>query len=445
MYYLGHRDRSCSHQSNNHDQVAAQCGLISLRAEFERRHWTSFRRFAFSTSYNPAQASDAAFVAGVVDALQVPHDSPMVGGLRSLFFESYTIAAHALRARLERTDDDPPVKLPNAERESRRKALVSRLDGLTGLDDDLDISHALQDRVVQIWTDNQLRYIPLSACTTRSQETLGTKKAADYKDYVADLGGERKIYRALQRRSLALEFAGLVKYEVSMKVIDEYFRLFDLPPPSSAYDSVSLEQIYLADQELWVEIARLARAGIRMDDGGVKPVEMHMPTVFASQRVQLHLTPLQRTHRLPPAASPPGVTAKVEPKPPGTGKSAQKRLKRSLALAESEKRARTDRDSAAARIANAFAAPKDEPGRGKGAGKADGKRVANLPPTMRAACVGKIDRDGRMTSICFGCNLEGCPKAKWGASCDKGFHGCAKMKSNGAACGGAHKFSDCTS
>ena len=106
-----------------------RCGLSDLQSEFEARQWTSFRRFAFANSFSPAQASDAAFMSGVVDVLKVAHDSPKVGGLRSFNFESYTTAAHSLRARLERTDDDPPVRLPNAEREPRRRKLVDRLVG----------------------------------------------------------------------------------------------------------------------------------------------------------------------------------------------------------------------------------------------------------------------------------------------------------------------------
>ena len=64
---------------------------------------------------------------------------------------------------------------------------------------------------------------------------------------------------------------------------------------------------------------------------------------------------------------------------------------------------------------------------------------------MRPNCVGKIKQGDAMVNICYSCNLQGCPDAAWGAKCRKGFHGCAKKKPDGSACGGAHKFTECNS
>ena len=106
--------------------------------------------------------------------------------------------------RLERTDDDPPRRLPNIEQEARRRLLQDRLTGLT-LEGELDISYALVDFCCEIYSDGVVKYIPLTRCTKRSQEILGQKRAADWKDYTADVSTTYKVEKTFQRRALAME------------------------------------------------------------------------------------------------------------------------------------------------------------------------------------------------------------------------------------------------
>ena len=80
--------------------------------------------------------------------------------------------------------------MPNLEREARRAALAARLPGLR-LVGEMDVSHALVDLCSTMRDDDVVRYVPLNKCTKRDQEVLGIKKAADFKDYVADLSTTR--------------------------------------------------------------------------------------------------------------------------------------------------------------------------------------------------------------------------------------------------------------
>ena len=72
--------------------------------------------------------------------------------------ESYTIASADLKSRIDRKDDDAPRKLAVAERASRHQDQVRRLRGLN-LVGELEASHSLIDAVVQMYDDNQLRYL----------------------------------------------------------------------------------------------------------------------------------------------------------------------------------------------------------------------------------------------------------------------------------------------
>ena len=312
--------------------------------------------------------------------------------------------------RLERTDEDVPRKLPNVEREARRAALARRLTGLR-LVGELDVSHALTDLATTIYDNDVLQYIPLAKCTKRDQEVLGTKKAADWKDYVADTTSTRKLGLAWQRRALAMDIAGMCPYEVQMTVIDRFMELLDNDIDGI---SVTVAQTIKADEMLFVETAKLCRAGIKCSPG-VSPIGDCLLQVFETQRIQLLLTPRDapQRQRQKPTASVPKVE---QPNPAQPGNPKKRRGNHQQPNGTKQEHLAT------------------VPTKGKGKGKSP-----NMPQAMIGTCTPKYNG----VNLCFGYNLKTCPhNVEPGTSCPRGLHACAKLR-NGTACGGEHAFSDC--
>ena len=100
---------------------AAQVGVPQPAVDaIEAEGWTSMGAFAFATSQPPGMADDTAFRRDI--AVPILGANPQLGPLaavRRLFFEAYTMVAADMRDRVERTDEDPPKKLPKVEREDR--------------------------------------------------------------------------------------------------------------------------------------------------------------------------------------------------------------------------------------------------------------------------------------------------------------------------------------
>ena len=63
------------------------------------------------------------------------------------------------RRRLHRSDDDPPARLPDPEKESRRKRLSNKLVGIE-MEGDLDLAHCLIDLAYEAWEKNRMEFIP---------------------------------------------------------------------------------------------------------------------------------------------------------------------------------------------------------------------------------------------------------------------------------------------
>ena len=86
--------------------------------------WDTMAKFAFACPQAPGVGDDAIFRRDVVTPVLGP--APLAGAmasLRRLFFEAYTLVASDMKSRVERTDDDPPKKMPRVERQARLLAL----------------------------------------------------------------------------------------------------------------------------------------------------------------------------------------------------------------------------------------------------------------------------------------------------------------------------------
>ena len=363
-------------------------------AAMRLRGFTTLGALAFSSSYTPGQADDAAFVRGVLEPLLglEPERNPDSPRIRRLYVEAYSMSIGEIKRRIERTDADVPTKLPVEERKERMDRLRVRLPGLE-IKGHLEPSHALVDLMVQMLEQGVLKYVPWSSCTCREQEVLGTKKAdvgttivplsngllktqkADHL-YIADTGDSLKLQNALQRRALAAELAGLCDYNImqllNIKLMKEFLR-----EPLPHYKKISVAQLERADKLAFARVAELTEGGLSRDAMGRYPMAEALLAVIEDAEFKFMLM------QLPESSS-----------------------------------------STATESTAGKAEKPDKPNKGKGKGKGN-KRLAPGAgaDTSRFANTCNKTEDG--SPICFAYQKGRCKaKVEDGARCSRGFHVC---------------------
>ena len=78
--------------------------------------WSNMGSFAFACPQALGGGDDAAFTRDVITPiLGSEPDRGAIASLRRLFFEAYTFVVQDMRTRVDRSEDDPPRKLPRVE------------------------------------------------------------------------------------------------------------------------------------------------------------------------------------------------------------------------------------------------------------------------------------------------------------------------------------------
>jgi hypothetical protein len=209
------------------EQRLTELELHDLLPLFAAKGWTTAGAFAFSTTFVPGSADDAAFKRQVLEPLVTPAqvEGPQAPSIRRLFYESYTMAVADLKRKVEANGDELPRRLPTAERAARLVNQQTRLLGLV-LEEDLECSNALIDKGIQMVEDNLLSYISWEQCTTRAQELVNTKAIKEYKtdgggflrevsaraESAANTSSDLRLRVALQRRGLMFDQCELMSY-----------------------------------------------------------------------------------------------------------------------------------------------------------------------------------------------------------------------------------------
>jgi hypothetical protein len=223
-----------------------------------------------------------------------------------LFFESYTLLAAELKARVERTSTEIETtrRLAAPERQARFRALQGKLPGMV-LNGPWEVGHGVTDTVVTMMEDNVLRYIPWEACVSREAELQGTKKLKEWRpgsdrvvrevetsiDTPSDIGSDYALYQTLTRRGYALEMGGACSHAVHDKWVQQLMAELQRPPPPK-HARISIEQLRRADVELWKKIAEATRDGIQPDMTGARPIDAAMSALMRDPGVTLLLMPL---------------------------------------------------------------------------------------------------------------------------------------------------------
>ena len=388
--------------------------------------WRNLGSFAFSSSYSPGNPDDAPFLRDVVR--RVFGETPSAGqtsALRRVYFEAFTLSAADLKKRLEQTDQDPPRKLPAAERNSRYETVKAKYPGLT-LTGQLECAHSLVDRVVQMVDDSVLRYLSWEECTTREMELAGVKKIKEWRADAngvlremvrdppssADVSSPLHVQWALQRRGLALEQGQLLTFSDHERWTNRMLRELTRDPPYG-YQRTTLEQLHRADKEVFRRLAEETRDGLALGAGGELPLAPHFQAI----------------------CNEPGVQALLLPLPEG----ARKR-KRSRSVSRShERRRRADRERGKKQDGKERDGGKKgdaEKRKDKDKEKDQPNKRGNprMPKELQGQCACREDGE----PICFGFNLETCSAVAAGQKCSKGWHICCKPK-----CGKPHPFRKC--
>jgi hypothetical protein len=404
--------------------------IVKIKA----KGWSCLADFAYASAYIPGQGSDAAFVTSVLVAVVGAdyEDSADTPKLRRLYFEAHTLSVADLRRRTERTDSDPPLKLPAEERVVRMARLKLRLNGfdISGVNEP---SHSLVDSITQMLETSQVRYVPWSACTAREQEILGIKKIImehgfepdssgflkqrpKQDEYLADITTDLLLTHALFRRAIAFELANICKFEVfaslTTKLLREYMR-----PPVHKYAKVTLEQLENADKFVFIEIGARTVGGVGVRPDGTIPVEVAMQEILKSPDFLFLLMQMPVSGGGSSSSGSKHVANKGAGKTRGNSRSRSRRRK----ITEMQ-----DRNRKANESSRSNSSGKGSKG-GKGGKATKGRAKGPFDPSS------EVGRTVDGAPICFAYNTGGCTECAPGERCSKGFHVCWKI-----GCGKAH-------
>ena len=278
----------------------------------------TFASYAFASTWTPGVADDSQFIDKVVLPVLGDKDHVDAPKLRRLAYEAYGLVAGETRARMERSGEELPRKLPVAERQARFEALKRRLPGLE-LSGPFEPAYCLVDSVASMVEDGALKYLSWRECISREEEVLGVKKAKEWKPdnhgilrevvmldregMQADTGTDMKLYIALQRRrGAAMEMGGLLKYEDHQELVRLFLKTL-FKKPYSGYVSVTHEQLQRADIEIWQIVSDKTRSGLSPNSRGEHPAALALKEALLDNGVAQLLQCIPVSRHLPSAGS----------------------------------------------------------------------------------------------------------------------------------------------
>ena len=380
-------------------------GLEDLTPLFIDKGWSTYNEFAFSASYMPGNPDESVFVEKVIVPLLGDADSPRRAKIRFLFFESFTLSVEELKRKSRPDDDEKPKKLPALERNERLENIRSSLSGLS-IEGDLEPSFGLIDKFVAMQEEGTLKYLPWSDLGRRDQEIRGCKKEEYWKadsagslkqhshlvEIQADTSSDLRLKSALQRRGIALQVAGLMKYKTHMIWVDKMFREY-MRDPLFGYERVSLEQLARADAELFAELSELSKGCLNSTALGGLALDHLLPVAMADPRVSSLLVPLPGRSR----------GSKID-EIKGGEKWKDKR---------EERKKKGDKDKGRGK-------------RGKGDKDKDkdkGNSDKRLPKDLQGQ---NLMQSLKGKKICYNFNMAGCKDILQNGACQKGLHVCMR-------------------
>lgn len=363
--------------------------------KFVLKKFATFGRYAFSIAYSPHQSDETPLINFLTNLLEEMPGEDQVACLRRLFFECHTAALTDVRQRVESSPDPSQAtrKLPTAERVFRQKEQEARLGGIIFNPDTIPANYVV-DSFVEMCELGVLTYIKAEACCSRAQEVAAIKRdptvstdssgllkvGTKQSDPTCETNSELKLRAAWQRRSLAMDLAGLSTFNNVETWVQFLFSHLMRDQPRG-FSRITLQQIMDCDKQLFTQISHMTMGKLVAGPGDPKPFDVALAKLKDSTEVLQYLTPLPavKVHDPPPAAHPrPAKTSKNETKGSSKGN----------------------------KIPNS--------------NKQQGSAKTQLPE-------GCVTHDGEGLPLCFGfqngkCKFKGPP----GKRCARGYHKCYK-------------------
>ena len=286
----------------------SRASVIGLSAEvigkLEENNVHTFGMFAFCCPYTPGASDETPFSSAITEILGRAPSISELAGLRRLYFESHAMALAEMKIKINRTETDEPKALPAPERESRLRSQKSRLVGVL-ITSSTQPANSLVDKCCQQLEDQMVRYISLNKCASREQELAGAEKEKSLifdssghikmnqsdKEMSISVSSDLQVRDAMTRRALAYDQAGFISYGVLSRWI---IRLFEamLKEVPAGYRRVSIDQVMLADRELWKLVSEDTNANVSVKPDGSRPVDDSIIHFTFSSEVIFHLLPL---------------------------------------------------------------------------------------------------------------------------------------------------------
>lgn len=279
----------------------------------------SYGRFAFAVPYAPQHPDDRPFQDFLQTLLGVAPSDSQLSALRRLFFESHTMALADVRSRVESSPDQSITtrKLPTAERLARQKIQHDRLTGIIFTPDTIPANH-LVDAFVDMVETGLLTYVKAEQCCSRAQEVSSLKRdtaiALDSNGLLkvgkksaegtCEANTELKLRAAWQRRSLAMDLAGIASFEVVEQWVLLLFTYLMREQPNG-FSKVTLQQLLDCDKHLFTLASHRTMGRLTAPAGDPKPLDSVIKALRESQEVLQFLAPLPAGKRVavdPPVA-----------------------------------------------------------------------------------------------------------------------------------------------
>ena len=174
----------------------------------------------------------------------------------------------------------------------------------------LEPSHALYDLCASMIEKNEVAYISPSKCLSRQQELMGTKPEKEIQldstktalvikeqNSTAEISitSDLSLYKAMQRRTLALDLTGLVTYEVMRKWIDRLFALYS-QPPAPGFQKVSQAQLLRADRQAFIRLSELFTGSLKAAVVAGKPLDPYVEKLESDMTVTYFMLPVPTSH-----------------------------------------------------------------------------------------------------------------------------------------------------
>ena len=414
-------------------------GDKTLADIFKENGWTTLGLFAFAVSFSPGSAaSESDFVTGVLEKLigkedeQTAETKALKPAIRHLYFDAYTMVA-ADSARRLNSDPEPerPRNLPPQERAERLERLKEKVKPIK-VAGETEPSDTLVDKFCTMQENGILRYVPWEEITRRDLEITGVKKEKFWQEVwqgktahmqgvergveePADLSTDRKLERLFRRRSIALDMAHLMSYEVHEELASWYLEALTADPPKG-HNKVTLEQVRDTDMEIFIRLSDLTRAGLpyNPDSGMDFPLDEHIKKVQVEPKIILMMNPRQNGG------------AKTQGGETFAAKAVDKRKDNRIAQLEAENKRLKSNNGGQKGGGKGGSAKgnKGKPNGGGGKGYKEGRSV-KMPKEL----IG-MNHTKNGQQICFAYNMQsGCKTS----NCTRGLHVCARP-----GCGGNH-------